>query len=133
MVTTCVNLSKIACHYEQEKLAVSHTTITNPTIQRPGFDLLGRTWCLLNRFQTGCKSCSADGVSSNELSVNAAHSRPWTIVNMCPLTNIWQWTAITPRCRGWHIQLAGHHSNFTIFEKSEIVDIVNKNVFHYWH
>ena len=39
---------------------VSHTTVIDPTIRQPGFDLPRHTWSLMNRFRTGQDPCRAN-------------------------------------------------------------------------
>jgi len=63
---------------------VSHTTVTDPTIWQPGFDLPCHTWSLMNHFRTGQGSCChvvltcTSGVSPNDIPVIVASDRPWT-------------------------------------------------------
>jgi len=39
---------------------VNHTTVTDPTIQQPGFDFPRHTWSLMNRCCTGQGPCHAN-------------------------------------------------------------------------
>jgi len=38
---------------------VNHTTVTDPAIRQPSFDLPRHTWSLINRFRTGQGACRA--------------------------------------------------------------------------
>ena len=55
----------------------SHSVLTDPTIQQPGFDLPRHTWSLLNSFQTGQGLCPCKSAQ----------------MASCPITLLWLWPA----------------------------------------
>jgi len=69
---------------------VSHTTVTDPAIRQPGFNLPHRTWSLLNCFQTGQGPCHANShnwglAQSPSCDCGQRQTRNY-VVDTCPLT-----------------------------------------------
>ena len=69
---------------------VNHTTVTDPTIQQPGFDLPRHTWSLMNRFRTGHGQCRANlhkwGLAQSSSRDCGQRQSENHIVDTCPLT-----------------------------------------------
>jgi len=69
---------------------VNHTTVTDPTIQQPGFRLPRHTWSLMNRFWTGQGTCRANlykwGLTQSFSRDCGQKQTENHIVNTCPLT-----------------------------------------------
>ena len=70
--------------------SVNHTTVTDPTIRQPGFDLPRRTWSLLNHFRTGQGPCRANlhkwGLAQSPSCDCGQRQTMNHIVDTCPLT-----------------------------------------------
>jgi hypothetical protein len=71
---------------------VNSTLVEDPTIRRPGFDLLRPNWSLLNRFRTASGHCGACrkkwGLTDSDLCDCGAIQTMQHIVNDCPLTKL---------------------------------------------
>ena len=69
---------------------VDHTTITDPTVRHPGFDLPRHTRSLMNRFRTGQGPCRANlhkwGLGQLPFSDCGHQQTVNPIVDTCPLT-----------------------------------------------
>ena len=69
---------------------VNHTTVTDPTIQQPGFDLTRHMWSLVNHFRTGQGPCRADlhkwGLAQSPSCYCGQRQTMNQYVDMCPLT-----------------------------------------------
>ena len=69
---------------------VNHTTVTDPTIQQPGFDLPRHMWSLMNRFRTGHGQCRANlhkwGLAQSSSRDCGQRQSKNHIVDTCPLT-----------------------------------------------
>ena len=71
---------------------VNHTTVTDPTIQQPGFDLLRHTWFLMNHFQIAQGPRRANlykwGIAQSPSSDCGQRQTMNHAVDTCPLTKL---------------------------------------------
>jgi len=69
---------------------LNHTTVTDPTIRQPGFNLPHHTWSLMNRFRTGQGPCRANlhkwGLAQSPSCDYCQRQTMNHIVDTCPLT-----------------------------------------------
>ena len=69
---------------------LNHTTVTDPTIRQPGFDLPRHTWSLINRFRTGQGPRRANlhklGLAQSPSCDCGQRQTMNHIVDTCPLT-----------------------------------------------
>ena len=73
----------------QSASVVYHTTVTDPTIRQPGFDLPRHTWSPMNRFRTGQGPCRANlhkwGLAQSPSCDCGQQQTMKHIVDTCPL------------------------------------------------
>ena len=69
---------------------LNHTTVTDPTIRQPGFNLPRHTWSLMNHFQTGHGLCRANshirGLAQSPSCDSGQRQTTNHTADTCPLT-----------------------------------------------
>ena len=99
---------------------IKHTSVTDPTIQQPGFDLPHHTWSLMNYFRTGQGPCHANlhkwGLARTKHEPRCRH---------VPINKVWRWTESAPRSGWWCRHMAGIYSDCSSGELINMIRIAS--------